>query len=87
MTGAIVKTNNVTLYQNQPLNLAEAVGPKLEELTDKFSLAMNLAGLERFDYQPGCTCQVCQLEGQISSIFGILEIAARANDYETAVAS
>lgn len=72
---------------NQPLNLAEAVSPKLEDLTDKFSIAMYAAGLDRFDFHPGCGCPVCQLEGQISSILGILEQnTARDTDPVKAVA-
>ncbi len=68
------------------INLAEEAEKQLEKLTDQFSVAMYTTGLDRFDYQPGCSCPVCELEGKISSIYGILELDARTADYETAVA-
>jgi hypothetical protein len=81
-----VKTNNVTHYQNQPLSLAATAETKLEALTDAFSVAMNLVGLDRFDFTPGCACPVCVLEGKISSIYGILEQATTTEQQESRVA-
>lgn len=77
-----MKTNNVTLYQDTPINLAEKAASKLEALTEYFSHLF----WPGWQPEPDCGCDACKLEGQISSILGILEREAVLAEPESQVA-